>query len=182
MVALGTEAPTFKLPRPGTQELVEFAKGGPFQGYLVMFLSNHCPYVQHIADRLGEVTADYLKEGLAVYGISANDVEAYPADHPRQMVGEAERRNYRFPYLFDEQQAVAKAYDATCTPDFFLFDHSKKLFYRGQFDASRPGNDQPVTGHDLSAAVKALLAGQTPSSNQRPSLGCNIKWRTDTER
>ncbi len=176
MVDLGTPAPFFRLPDPWGREfgLDDVPAGSPL---LVAFLSNHCPYVKHVRHALAEFGRDYLPRGLRIVGINANDVEAYPADSPEMMAAEVEQVGYPFPYLFDESQEVAKAFGAACTPDFFLYDSGRRLVYRGQFDASRPGSDVPVTGEDLRAAVDAVLAGAAPSTEQRPSLGCNIKWK-----
>jgi len=148
---------------------------------LVIFMCNHCPYVVHVADALAELTNEYLQRGVAVVGISSNDVAAHPADSPEQMVAEAEERGYRFPYLYDETQEVAKSYHAACTPEFFGFDGEQKLAYRGQMDSSRPDSGVPVTGEDLRAALDAVLAGQDPAETQTPSLGCNIKWKPGNE-
>lgn len=181
MSDLGRQAPDFSLPRPiggtdawPTVTLDDVASRGPF---LVMFLSNHCPFVKHLAPALAEFGQTYGRRGLGIVAINANDVDAYPADAPARMVEEVEARGYDFPYLFDASQDVAKAYEAACTPDFFLFDAERRLVYRGQFDDSRPGNAQPVTGADLRAAADAVLAGRPVPAEQRPSLGCNIKWR-----
>lgn len=175
MVALGTFAPPFELPDTDghTVRLSDF-EGKPL---LVIFLCNHCPYVKHIAKDLSEATAKYLQKGVAVVGISANDATAYPEDGPAAMRSERRDRGYQFRYLFDDSQEVARAYGATCTPDFFLFDRERRLVYRGQFDGSRPGNGLPVTGIDLTLAVEALLKGEPPVAVQRPSMGCNIKWK-----
>ena len=175
MVALGTSAPDFALPdtEGRTVRLADF-DGKPL---LVMFLCNHCPYVKHIANDLAQVTAKYAQKGVAVVAISSNDVEGYPEDSPANMRTERRNRGYAFPYLYDESQEVARAYDAQCTPDFFLYDRERNLAYRGQFDDSRPGNGKPITGIDLTLAVEALLAGKPPVSVQKPSMGCNIKWR-----
>src|SRR5262245_15514621 len=175
MLPLGTPAPDFTLPDPAGR-VVSLADAGDAPAVLVMFICNHCPYVQHLADSLAEVTGDLIDRGVAVYGISANDVTAYPDDSPERMAEEASRHGYRFPYLYDESQDVARAYDAACTPDFFLFDGSRRLAYRGQYDDSRPGRGTP-TGADLRAAVDAVLEGQPVSEDQRPSIGCSIKWR-----
>ncbi len=184
MVELGFEAPAFKLPdqNPATDmgEVSLDTFEDP-QGYLILYLCNHCPYVKHIEDRLAEVASDLADEGIAVVGISSNDTEQYPDDDPDGMAAQAERAGFTFPYLFDESQDVAKAYRAACTPDLFLFDADRELFYRGQFDGSRPGNDEPVTGQDLQQAAQALLAGQEPPSEQAPSAGCNIKWTKGNE-
>ena len=177
MLALGTEAPDFVLFEPATGRMVgrdDFARA---QALLVVFLSNHCPFVKHVADELGAFAAEYQGRGLAVVGINANDVANYPDDSPEKMIEEIERRGYTFPYLFDESQEVAKAYEAACTPDFFLFDAERKLAYRGQFDTSRPSLGTPVTGADLRAACDAVLTGVAPAESQIPSVGCNIKWK-----
>lgn len=175
MLPLGTAAPAFELPATNGQtvRLGDFV-GAP--GLLVMFLCNHCPYVKHLRAALAEFGQEYQARGLAIVGISSNDAVAYPADNFEAMVAEAAAAGYTFPYLFDESQAVAKAYQAACTPDFFLFDKDHKLVYRGQFDGSRPKNDTPITGADLRAAIDALLTGQAIPAEQRPSMGCNIKW------
>ena len=180
MLPLGTPAPDFSLPNVDGQTVSLAAAAGP-KGTLVMFICNHCPFVKHVADQLAALGRDYLPRGLGVVAISSNDVSAHPADSPEQMVHEAEDRGYVFPYLYDESQEVAQAYHAACTPDFFLFDGDKKLVYRGQLDASRPGNDIPVTGADLRAAIDAVLGGQPLAAEQRPSLGCNIKWKSGNE-
>jgi len=176
MLPLGTHAPDFTLPNVDGKEisLAEF-QGAP--ALLVVFLCNHCPYVKHVADPLAQLAHEYQAKGVAVVGISSNDVSGYPADSPEQMVAEAEQRGYTFPYLYDETQEVAKAYAAACTPDFYVFDKDQKLVYRGQMDASRPNSGIPVTGKDLRAALDAVLTGKSPSSDQKPSIGCNIKWK-----
>ncbi len=148
---------------------------------LVVFLCNHCPFVQHVAGELAALSRDLPAMGAAMVGISSNDAAAYPADGPGAMAAEAARQGWAFPYLYDETQAVAQAYRAACTPDFFLFDGPRRLVYRGQLDASRPGNGLPVTGADLRAAVDAVLAGRPVEEDQRPSLGCNIKWKPGNE-
>ncbi|MCA9196557.1 MAG: thioredoxin family protein [Planctomycetales bacterium] len=180
MLSLGTTAPDFSLTNvDGTTVSLGDLQGAP--ALLVIFMCNHCPYVIHVAPALAQLAAEYQAKGVAVVGISSNDVSKYPQDSPEQMVHEAESRGYTFPYLFDEDQSVAKAYRAACTPDFFVFDKDQKLVYRGQMDGSRPGSDIPVTGTDLRAALDAVLAGQAVSENQRPSLGCNIKWAEGQE-
>ena len=180
MLPLGTAAPDFSLPNVDGRVLsLEDVVGE--RGTVVMFICNHCPFVKHVADQLAALGRDYLPRGLGVVAISSNDVSAHPADSPEQMVHEAEDRGYVFPYLYDESQEVAQAYHAACTPDFFLFDGDKKLVYRGQLDASRPGNDIPVTGADLRAAIDAVLGRQPVAAEQRPSLGCNIKWKPGNE-
>jgi peroxiredoxin len=180
MLPLGTKAPDFSLVNVDgrTISLADF-KGKP--ALLVAFICNHCPFVKHIANPLAQLTAEYMAKGAAVVGINSNDAASYPADSPEQMVREAEERGYQFPYLYDDTQDIAKDYQAACTPDFFLFDGNQKLVYRGQFDDSRPDSGIPVTGKDLRAALDAVLAGKKPSENQRPSIGCNIKWRPGNE-
>lgn len=181
MLALGTEAPDFALPEPATGDTVSLSRFDGAPALLVVFLSNHCPFVKHLADHFAGLAAEYGQRGVAVVGINANDVANYPDDSPAKMVEEVARRGYTFPYLFDESQEVAKAYRAACTPDFFLFDAGRRLVYRGQYDASRPSLDVPVTGEDLRAALDAVLAGALPASEQVPSVGCNIKWRVGEE-
>jgi peroxiredoxin len=148
---------------------------------LVVFMCNHCPYVKHVAAGLAQLARDYQERGVAVVGISSNNVSSHPADSPEQMVHEVEQRGYTFPYLYDETQAVAKAYRAACTPDFYVFDRQQKLAYRGQMDDSRPDSGIPVTGKDLRAALDAVLAGQPAAAVQKPSIGCNIKWKPGNE-
>ena len=180
MLALGTPAPDFRLPDPSgkTFSLSDF-KNAP--ALLVAFICNHCPYVKHIRGGLAQLARDYQPRGVAVVGINSNDVANYPADSPARMAEEAKAAGYLFPYLYDETQAVAKAYHAACTPDFYLFDKAQRLVYRGQLDDSRPGNNIPVTGRDLRAALDAVLAGKPVSPNQKPSIGCNIKWKPGNE-
>ena len=180
MLPLGTKAPDFSLVNVDsrTVSLGDFAEA---PALLVMFMCNHCPYVVHVADQLAQLAHEYLARGVAVVGISTNDVANYPADSPEQMVAEAEARGYVFPYLYDETQEVAHAYHAACTPDFFLFDAEQKLVYRGQLDSSRPKSGIPVTGEDLRTALDAVLAGNAPAEEQTPSLGCNIKWKPGNE-
>jgi peroxiredoxin len=180
MLPLGTTAPEFDLPDPRGRHvtLAEF-KGAP--ALLVMFLCNHCPYVKHIQRDLADFVRDYQKRQVAVVAINANDVANYPDDSPARMAEDSVRLGYTFPYLFDESQAVARAYQAACTPDFFLFDRDRKLVYRGQFDDSRPGNNLPVTGNDLRAALDAVLDGRPVPADQKPSIGCNIKWKPGNE-
>ena len=179
MLPLGSKMPAFDLVDPaGESYSSDRLQGTPA---LVMFICNHCPYVKHIRPRLAEVTKDLAGKGLAVVGINSNDAELYPDDSPQAMKAEAEDFGYTFPYLVDEDQSVAKAFRAACTPDFFLFDGSGSLAYRGQFDASRPKNELPVTGEDLAAAAEALLEGRPVPDDQRPSIGCNIKWKPGNE-
>lgn len=177
MLALGTEAPDFSLPEPATGETVSLSRFDGAPALLVVFLSNHCPFVKHLADHFAGVAAEYQARGVAVVGINANDIASYPEDSPAKMVEEVARRGYTFPYLFDESQAVAKAYRAACTPDLFLFGADRRLAYRGQYDGSRPSLDVPVTGTDLREALDAVLGGGAPAPEQVPSVGCNIKWR-----
>ena len=180
MLPLGTSAPDFQLPDPAgkTFTLASF-KDKP--ALLVMFICNHCPYVKHVQKGLVRLAADYQPREVGIVAISANDVAKYPEDSPVKMAEEAKAAGYTFPYLYDATQAVARAYRAACTPDFFLFDRGRRLVYRGQLDASRPGNNIPVTGADLRAALDALLASRAPPEKQIPSIGCNIKWRTGNE-
>ncbi len=177
MLPLGTQAPDFALPEPATGATVRLADFADASGLVVVFLSNHCPFVKLIADGLAAFAEEYADKGIATVGINANDVANYPDDSPDRMKDEVALRGYGFPYLFDESQSVAKAYRAACTPDFYLFDGDGRLIYRGQFDASRPSLDVAVTGEDLRAACDALLAGRAPSEVQTPSVGCNIKWK-----
>ena len=180
MMPLGTAAPDFSLVNfDGTTVGLNDFQQAP--ALLVMFICNHCPFVKHIADELARLGQEYQSRGVGIVAISSNDVSTHPQDSPEQMVHEAEARGYVFPYLFDEDQTVAKAYRAACTPDFFLFDGDKKLVYRGQLDSSRPQSDIPVTGEDLRAALDAVLAGEPVTAEQTPSLGCNIKWREGQE-
>ena len=181
MLALGTPAPDFSLPEPVTGETVSLSDFEGAPALLVIFLSNHCPFVKHLADHLARVVAEYQRRGVAVVGINANDITTHPDDSPAKMKEEVARRGYTFPYLFDESQEVAKAYRAACTPDFFLFGAAGRLAYRGQYDASRPSLGVPVTGADLRAAMDAVLAGEAPSAEQMPSVGCNVKWRAGSE-
>lgn len=180
MLPLGTPAPDFSLPDVNgkTVSLRDFAGS---KALLVMFICNHCPFVKHVAEQLAQLARDYQSKGVAIVGISSNDVGSHPADSPAEMKKEAEMRGYTFPYLYDETQLVAHAYRAACTPDFFLFDSENKLAYRGQLDDSRPGNNLPVTGADLRAALDALVAGEFVPAEQKASIGCNIKWKAGNE-
>ena len=175
MLPLGTVAPDFDLPDGrGVRHSLRSAIGRPA---LVLFLCNHCPFVKHIAAGLAALGRDYAGKEVALFASNSNDFEAYPDDAPAKMAAEAKAQGWTFPYLVDADQSVAKAYRAACTPDVFLFDRGHRLVYRGQFDASRPGNGVPVTGADLRAALDAVLAGKAPNAQQQPSIGCNIKWR-----
>ncbi len=173
MMALGTKAPDFVLPAPadGVEHSLQQLRGQ--QGTLVMFICNHCPYVIHIESKLVELGQRFKDSGISIVAISANDAETHPQDGPEQMA----KKNYPFPYLYDQSQQVAQAYGAECTPDFFLFDAALGCVYRGQFDDSRPGNNIPVSGDDLAAAMEALANNAEIASQQKPSIGCNIKWR-----
>jgi peroxiredoxin len=176
MAPLGMELPAFALTDVISGRRFTEADFADTPALLVAFLCNHCPYVRHVRGGLADFAREYRDRGLAVVGISSNDVGAYPQDGPDGMREEAHSAGYAFPYLFDETQQVAKAFSAACTPDFFLFDRAGRLAYRGQFDASRPSTDVPVTGADLRKAADAVLAGEVPGSDQTPSIGCNIKW------
>ena len=176
-LALGTEAPDFALQDVGTGKTIRRDDFRGKKGLLVMFICAHCPYVNHIEKGLAALGTDYGGQPMSIVAISSNDAENYPDDAPAGLNAQAQRLGFRFPYLFDETQTVARAYHAACTPDFFLFDGSLKLAYRGQFDGSRPGNGIPVTGHDLRAAMDALIAGKPLAAEQKPSIGCNIKWK-----
>jgi peroxiredoxin len=177
MKELGTGAPDFDLPDVVTGEQVTRQSVAGPRGMLVMFICRHCPFVKHVQDELARIGRDYAGRGVGIVAISANDVTSHPEDSPTKLAYQARELNFNFPYLFDETQNVARAYDAQCTPDFFLYDGQGKLVYRGQLDDSRPGSDVPVTGRDLRAALDAVIAGQPVAREQRASLGCNIKWR-----
>lgn len=177
MLALGTPAPSFALPEPATGASVALGDLAAAPALVVTFLCNHCPYVQHVAAGLATLGRDLAAQGVAMVGISSNDVATYPQDGPAEMAVEAERHGWTFPYLYDESQDVARAYSAACTPDTFVFDGERRLVYRGQLDDSRPRNGLPVTGADVRAAVDAVLAGAPVNPDQRPSVGCGIKWR-----
>jgi len=176
-LALGTEAPDFALQDVGTGKTVRRDDFRGQKGLLVMFICAHCPYVKHVEKGLAALGSDYESQSIGIVAISSNDAKNYPDDAPDGLNAQARRLRFRFPYLFDETQEVARAYHAACTPDFFLFDNGLKLVYRGQFDGSRPGNGVPVTGQDLRAAMDAVISGKPVPAEQRPSLGCNIKWK-----
>jgi len=180
MLELGTPAPDFSLPDIDGS-VISLSEFKDARGLLVIFMCNHCPYVKHINEALAEFANEYMAKGLAIVGVNSNDVDNYPDDSPEKMAQVADEAGYSFPYLYDENQQVAKAYRAACTPDFFLFDASMKLAYRGQFDDSRPRTDEPVTGADLSQAADRVLAGEPVDEDQTPSLGCNIKWKPGNE-
>lgn len=177
MIDLGTQMPAFTLPNPSTGENVSSDDFPEAKGYAIAFICNHCPFVQMLRHEFARYGREFTAKGIAVIAINSNDAEKFPEDSPEKMVDEARRFGYGFPYLFDETQEVAKAFSAACTPDFFLFSANKTLVYRGQFDGSRPGSDTPVTGEDLRQATEALLTGKAINTNQKPSLGCNIKWK-----
>ncbi|MEX0729055.1 MAG: thioredoxin family protein [Planctomycetaceae bacterium] len=180
MLPLGTKLPAFSLPNVDGRTIsnADVSQG---KGVLVIFMCNHCPFVVHLRSALAEFAKEYQAKGLAIVGISSNDAGEYPQDGPEAMKAEAKSAGYTFPYLFDETQAAAKAFHAACTPDFFLFDKSLHLVYRGQFDDSRPGNGKPITGADLRKACDQVLAGQSVPAEQKPSIGCNIKWKSGAE-
>ena len=180
MLPLGTTSPDFKLPDPDGK-IVSLADFRDRSALLVLFICNHCPYVKHIRTGLAQLARDYLPKQVAIIGINSNDVANYPEDSPAKMKAEVKSAGYTFPYLYDESQAVAKAYRAACTPDLYLFDQNHRLVYRGQFDDSRPGNGIPVTGRDLRAALDAVLAGKPVLPDQKASVGCNIKWKAGNE-
>lgn len=176
MAELGSHLPPFRLPDPhGTEVDSADFRGQPI---LVAFICNHCPFVKHVADAFADFAREYGERGLAVVAINSNDFHSHPDDSPERMIEEVRLRGYDFPYLVDESQDVARAFQAACTPDFFLFDADHRLAYRGQFDDSRPSKETPVTGADLRAAADTVLAGQAPDADQKPSMGCNIKWKT----
>ncbi|MGC9224356.1 MAG: thioredoxin family protein [Terracidiphilus sp.] len=177
MLELGTIAPDFALTDVISGKTVRRDDFRGQKALLVLFICAHCPYVKHIEKSLGELSASYAGKPLAIVAISANDVTTHPADSPAGLRRQAEANGFKFPYLYDESQAVARAYKAACTPDPYLFGADFKLVYRGQYDASRPGNGIPVTGRDLRAAIDALLAGEPVPADQKPSIGCNIKWK-----
>jgi len=180
MLPLGTKAPEFSLPNVDgkTVSLGDFADR---KALVVMFICNHCPFVKHLRSALAEFGKEYQAKGVGVVAISSNDVASHPDDSPERMKEEAKSAGYTFPYLYDATQSVAKAYKAACTPDFYVFNADRALVYRGQFDDSRPSNGKPITGRDLRAACDAVLAGKPPLVEQRPSIGCNIKWKVGSE-
>jgi peroxiredoxin len=177
MLELGTEAPDFALVDVVTGKLVRRDDFRDKKALLVMFICAHCPYVKHIEKTLGKLGSDYAGKPVAIVAISSNDVTTHPGDSPEGLKAQAEANSFPFPYLYDESQAIARAYKAACTPDFFLFDSGFKLVYRGQYDSSRPGNNVPASGEDLRAAMDTVLAGKPVPVDQRPSMGCNIKWK-----
>ncbi len=181
MVALGTQAPDFHLPDVISGQIISLESFANKSGLLVMFICRHCPYVKHVQSELARIGKDYQSRDVGIVAITSNDIEQQPDDSPESTKSMAQELGFTFPVCYDESQAVAKAFGATCTPDFFLFDRNRQLVYRGQLDDSRPSNGLPVTGRDLRAALDALLAGQPVSLDQRASLGCNIKWKLGNE-
>jgi len=177
MLPLGTIAPNFKLKDTNSNNEYSFEDLKGSKGTLVMFICNHCPFVLHVIREIVMIANDYRVQGIGVVAISSNDIEKYPQDAPELMTEFAFENKIDFPYLFDESQEVAKAYDAACTPDFYLFDNQNKLFYRGQLDDSRPGNGIPLSGSDLRSAIDALIYNRSLNEIQKPSIGCNIKWK-----
>ena len=177
MKELGTQAPEFKLQNTLNNEICGLDNLKSDVATVIMFICNHCPFVVHIEDELSKVSSEYMNKGVSFIAISSNDVENYPDDSPDKMKIFAERNGFKFPYLYDETQDVAKAYDAACTPDFFVYDKNLLLAYRGQLDDSRPGSEIPVSGKDLRAALDALIEGKPVIKEQKPSMGCNIKWK-----
>jgi peroxiredoxin len=176
MLSLGTKAPDFTLIDTISDTMISLESAKGTQGTVIMFICNHCPFVKHVNEGLVSLANDYISKGIDFVAISSNDVKNYPADAPELMKENAQQHQFPFPYLYDEKQEVAKAYDAACTPDFYIFDEDLQLVYRGQLDDSRPNNGIPVTGSDMRAALDALLNGETISEIQKPSIGCNIKW------
>jgi len=181
MLELGTEAPDFDLPDVVSEKRISLKSFSDKKALLVMFICNHCPYVQHVKQELARLGKDYASRDIGIVAISSNDVRGYPDDAPQRLKAMAQEAGFTFSFCYDETQEVAKTYTAACTPDFFLFDQERRLVYRGQLDDSRPGNEKPVTGRDLRAALEAVLTGKPVNSNQRPSAGCNIKWKRGNE-
>ena len=177
MMSLGTKAPDFSLLEPLTEQTQSLEQLRGEHATLVMFICNHCPYVIHVIQGIKALSADYLPRGVGVVAINSNDVANYPGDSPEKMSAWATQEQFLFPYLFDESQSVAQGYGAACTPDFFLFDDELNGIYRGRMDGAKPGNDEPVSGHDLREALDAVLTGMPVNKDQKPSLGCNIKWK-----
>jgi len=181
MLALGTAAPAFDLPDVASGKRFSLESFAGKRALLVMFISRHCPYVQHVKEELARIGKDYGTRNVGIVAISANDAANYPDDAPAKLKEMAEDSRFTFPLCYDESQDVAKAFSAACTPDFFLFDSDRRLVYRGQLDDSRPSNGKPVTGRDIRNALDAVLAGHAASEDQKPSLGCNVKWKTGNE-
>lgn len=181
MLPLGTQAPDFQLPDVVSGKTISLLDFQGKQALLVMFICRHCPFVKHVQAELAQIGKDYADKNVALVAISSNDAEKHPDDAPEQLKAMATEVDFTFPFCYDESQEVAKTYTAACTPDFFLFDAEQKLVYRGQLDDSRPGNDRPVTGKDLRSALDSLLASQAVNPEQKPSIGCNIKWKPGNE-
>lgn len=181
MLPLGTKAPDFELEDVSSGSKISLSTFEYKKAILVMFICVHCPYVQHVKYELAKIGKDYENKNLGIVAISTNDIESYPEDSPENMKKMAEELEFTFPFLFDETQEIAKAYTAACTPDLFLFDKNKELVYRGQLDSSRPGNNRPVTGEDIRAAIDATLDNKEVEKDQKPSSGCNIKWKPGNE-
>ncbi len=177
MLALGTRAPDFRLPDVVSGKSISLATFSGTQALLIMFICKHCPYVVHVREELARLGRDYATKDIGIVAISANDAASYPDDAPEQLAAMAKTLNFTFPFCYDERQDTAKAYTAACTPDFFLFNATRMLVYRGQLDDSRPGNGKPLNGRDLRAAIDAVLTGKPVSQDQQPSMGCNIKWK-----
>lgn len=181
MLPLGTKMPAFSLEDAVTGKTVTDRDAAGAKATLVMFICNHCPFVKHVLDEITRLAGDYIPKGVAVVAVNSNDVASYPDDHPDEMKKLAAKKGWQFPFLFDDTQEAAKTFKAACTPDFFLFGPEGKLVYRGQLDDSRPGSKIPVTGMDLRAALDAVLSGRPAAKEQRPSIGCNIKWKRGNE-
>ncbi|MEM6718845.1 MAG: thioredoxin family protein [Bacteroidota bacterium] len=176
MLALGTKAPNFSLTDTVSDQMISLQKAKGIHGTVIMFICNHCPFVKHVNEGIVQLANDYNAKRIGFVAISSNDAKNYPADAPDLMKANAKEHKFPFPYLYDETQEIAKAYDAACTPDFYIFDSDLSLVYRGQLDDSRPNNGIPVTGNDMRAALDALLNGEQIAELQKPSIGCNIKW------
>ncbi|MGB3655691.1 MAG: thioredoxin family protein [Rivularia sp. (in: cyanobacteria)] len=181
MLSLGTKAPDFQLPDVVSGGTISISTFADKKALLIMFICRHCPFVKHVESELAQLGKDYFQSGLGIVAISANDVKNYPDDAPDLLKTMATELDFKFPLCYDETQETAKIYTAACTPDFFLFDGDRKLFYRGQLDDSRPSNGKPVTGKDLRNAIDSVLAGKSLSEEQKPSIGCNIKWKPGSE-
>lgn len=181
MLSLGTQAPDFHLPDVVSGQTISLSSFAQKKALLVMFICRHCPFVKHVKEELAQLGKDYINNGLGIVAISTNDAKNYPDDAPELLKAMAIELDFNFPFCYDESQETAKAYTAACTPDFFLFDAKRQLIYRGQLDESRPSNGKPVTGADLRAAIDAVLADKPVASEQKPSIGCNIKWKPGNE-
>ncbi len=181
MLSLGTQAPDFSLPDVVSGKTVTLSSFSDKKALLVIFICRHCPYVQHVQNEIAKIGKDYKDKDIGIVAISSNDSEAYPEDRPQSLAEMAQELGFTFPYLYDEEQTAARAYTAACTPDLFLFDSDRKLVYRGQLDSSRPGNNEPVTGVDIRAAIDAVLSEREVSKNQKPSMGCSIKWKSGND-